>query len=222
MIKKVEASSPGTNEEDLQYILDNIDVDNYFDYMAFEMFFGNSDPGNIRFYKLDGEGQKWKWIFYDADYGLFNSGFDSPTSYLKESGAGQQKINNTLIRKLLENEEMLHKFLTRLGEIYQVFTTDFMTELFRRNGRNAGAGNGAALCALGRGKRQEHQHGFAHHAGRRDAVLEHPSGLHAQRAEKASRPISMKWCRKNGSLAMIRCSSTLVRSRELPPDAIRD
>ena len=130
MIKKVEASSPGTNEEDLQYILDNIDVDNYFDYMAFEMFFGNSDPGNIRFYKLDGEGQKWKWIFYDADYGLFRSGFDSPTSYLKESGAGQQNINNTLIRKLLENEEMLHKFLTRLGEIYQVFTTDFMTELF--------------------------------------------------------------------------------------------
>ena len=127
MINKVEASSPGTNEEDLQYILDNIDVDNYFDYMAFEMFFGNSDPGNIRFYKLDGEGQKWKWIFYDADYGLFNSGFNSPASYLKESGAGDQKINNTLIRKLLENEEMLHKFLTRLGEIYQVFTTEFMT-----------------------------------------------------------------------------------------------
>ena len=25
---------------------------------------------------------------------------------------------------------MLHKFLTRLGEIFQVFTTDFMTELF--------------------------------------------------------------------------------------------
>lgn len=130
MIKKVEASSPGKNEQDLQYILDHIDVDNYFDYMAFEMFFGNSDPGNIRFYKLDREGSKWRWIFYDADYGLFNSKFDSPTSYLKPKGAGQQLINNTLIRKLLENDEMRHKFLTRLGEIYQVFTTEFMTELF--------------------------------------------------------------------------------------------
>jgi len=130
MIKRVEASSPGTNEADLQYILDNVDVDNYFDYMAFEMFFGNSDPGNIRFYKLDGEGQKWRWIFYDADYGLFNSQFNSPRSYLKQSGAGQQNINNTLIRKLLENDEMKHKFLMRLGEIYQVFTTEFMTELF--------------------------------------------------------------------------------------------
>ncbi len=130
MIKRVESSSPGTNEADLQYILDNIDVDNYFDYIAFEMFFGNSDPGNIRFYKLDGEGQKWRWIFYDADYGMFNSKFNSPKSYLKQSGAGQQNINNTLIRKLLENDEMKHKFLMRLGEIYQVFTTEFMTAKF--------------------------------------------------------------------------------------------
>ena len=130
MIKRVKASSPGTSESDLQYILDNIDVDNYFDYMALEMFFGNSDPGNIRFYKLHKEGSKWRWIFYDADYGLFRSGFDSMTSYLKETGAGEQKIDNTLIRKLLENKDMQHKFLTRLGEMYQFFTTEKMLEIY--------------------------------------------------------------------------------------------
>ncbi len=130
MIAKVKKSSPGTNTDDLQYILDNIDIDNYFDYMAFEMFFGNSDPGNIRFYKLKQEGSKWKWLFYDADYGLFRSGFDSVTSYLKDSGAGQQKIDNTLILKLLENDEMKDKFLTRLGEIFQYYTTDKMLEIF--------------------------------------------------------------------------------------------
>ena len=120
MIKRVKASSPGTSESDLQYILDNIDVDNYFDYMALEMFFGNSDPGNIRYYRLKTEGSKWRWVFYDADYGLFRSGFDSVTSYLKDTGAGEQKIDNTLIRKLLENKEMQDKFLTRLGEILPV------------------------------------------------------------------------------------------------------
>lgn len=128
MISKVKTLSPGKNAEDLQYILDNIDVDSYFDYMAFEMFFGNSDPGNIRYYKLKAEGSKWKWIIFDLDYGLFNSGFNSPYSYLKEKGAGDQYIDNTLIRKLLENSQMLDKFLTRLGEIYQVLTTDFMLE----------------------------------------------------------------------------------------------
>ncbi len=128
MISKVKTLSPGKNAEDLQYILDHIDVDNYFDYFAFEMFFGNSDAGNIRFYKLDAEGSKWKWIIYDLDYGLFNSGFNSPYSYLKEKGAGDKRIDNTLIRKLLENDEMRDKFLTRLGEIYQLFTTDFMLQ----------------------------------------------------------------------------------------------
>ncbi|MBP3540581.1 MAG: lamin tail domain-containing protein [Clostridia bacterium] len=127
MIERVEKSDPANNPEDLQYILDNIDVDNYFDYMGFQMFFGNSDPGNIRFYRLKTEGSKWKWLFYDADYGLFKSGFDSPTSYLKQKGAGEQNINNTLIRKLLENDQMRDKFLTRLGEIYQFMTTETMT-----------------------------------------------------------------------------------------------
>lgn len=128
MIDRVKKSSPGKNEEDLQYILDSIDVDNYFDYMAFEMFFGNSDPGNIRFYKLHGAGQKWKWIIFDLDYGLFDSKFNSPKSYLKKEGAGSAHIDNTLIRKLLENDEMKHKFLTRLGEVFQTFTTPFMLE----------------------------------------------------------------------------------------------
>ena len=130
MIKRIKSSSPGTSEKDLQYILDNVDVDNYFDYMAFEMFFGNSDPGNIRYYRLKTDGSKWRWIFYDADYGLFRSGFDSMTSYLKETGAGEQKIDNTIIRKLLENKDMQDKFLTRLGEIYQFFTTDRMLTLY--------------------------------------------------------------------------------------------
>ncbi len=130
MIKRIKASSPGTSQSDLQYILDNVDVDNYIDYMAFEMFFGNSDPGNIRFYRLKQEGSKWRWIFYDADYGLFRSGFDSMTSYLKETGAGEQKIDNTIIRKLLENQDMLNKYLARLGEIYQFFTTDKMLSIY--------------------------------------------------------------------------------------------
>lgn len=132
MIKRIKASSPGTSEKDLQYILDNIDVDNYIDYMCFELFFGNSDPGNIRFYRLKAEGSKWRWLFYDADYGLFRSGFDSMTSYLKESGAGEQKIDNTILRKLLENKEMQDKFLTRLGEIYQYFTTEHMLTLYNQ------------------------------------------------------------------------------------------
>ena len=129
-IAKVKTLSPGKDAEDLKYITDRIDVDNYFEYMALEWFVGNSDPGNIRYYKIKGEGHKWRWIFYDADYGMYDSGFNSPVSYMDPKGAGKENMDNTLIRKLLENKEMKEKFLRRMGEIFQVFTTQVMTDTF--------------------------------------------------------------------------------------------
>lgn len=129
MIKKIKASDPANNEEDLQYILDNVDVDNYFEYIALEMFVGNSDIGNLRAYRIDGEGNKWKWIFYDADYGMFSSGFNSPKSYTKAKGMGDQNIDNTILLKLLEVPEYKDKFLTKLGDIYQFFTTEKLLEI---------------------------------------------------------------------------------------------
>ena len=106
MLNTIKTLSPGTKAEDLQYILDRVDVDSYFDYLAIEMFFGNSDIGNTMFYKLPGKDQKWKWLVFDLDYGLFSSSFDSPKSYTKPKGMGDKLINNTIFLKLLENKQM--------------------------------------------------------------------------------------------------------------------
>ena len=129
MRNKIKEGDPANNPEDLQYILDNVDVDNYFEYLAFEMFFGNSDPGNIRFYKLNQEGAKWKWIFYDSDYGMYNSQFNSPRSYTKESGMGEKNINNVIFLKLLSVPEYKDKFLLKLADIYKTFTTEYMLSI---------------------------------------------------------------------------------------------
>ena len=126
MLKEFANLSPNTRAEDLQYIYDHVDVDSYIDWLAIKMFFGDSDPGNIMFYKLPTEGSKWKCLLFDLDYGIYNSGFNSPWSYLKEVGMGQQKINNTIFRKLIESNEIRDQFLTRLGVIFQTLTTDVM------------------------------------------------------------------------------------------------
>ncbi len=126
MLKKIKEGDPARNPEDLQYILDNVDVDNLFEYMALEMFVGNSDIGNTRYYRLYGEGQKWRWIWYDADYGLFLSAFNSPRSYTKENGMGDQKIDNTIFRKLLSVPEYRDRFLQKFGDVFQTFTTEHM------------------------------------------------------------------------------------------------
>ena len=126
LLDRVKASSPGRNAADLKYITDNVDVDSYFDYLAIEMFFGNSDIGNTMFYKLPGPGQKWKWLIFDLDYGMFSSSFNSPKSYTKPKGMGDKLINNTIFLKLLENEQMKQKFLERLAYVYRTLTPDVM------------------------------------------------------------------------------------------------
>ena len=126
MIKKIKAGDPAKNPEDLQYILDNVDVDNLFEYIAFEMFFGNSDIGNTRFYRTNQEGSKWKWVLYDVDYGLYMSTFNSPKSYTKEKGMGEKGIDNTILRKLLSVPEYKDRYLTIYGTIFRKLTTDHM------------------------------------------------------------------------------------------------
>ena len=93
------------------------------------MFVGNSDIGNTRFYRLKGTDGKWKWIWYDADYGLFMSNFDSPKSYTKTKGMGQQNIDNTIFRKLLSVPEYKDKFLRKLGDVFKFLTTRKMLEI---------------------------------------------------------------------------------------------
>ncbi|MDO5022345.1 MAG: lamin tail domain-containing protein [Eubacteriales bacterium] len=125
MVKKIRNSSPATNPEDMQYILDNIDVDNLFDYIIFEMFFANTDSGNIRCYRVPGG--KWRWIIFDMDYGLFRAVNDGVKNMMNPKGHGANNdIDNTIWLKILENKEMLDKFLTRFGEIFRFFTTDKM------------------------------------------------------------------------------------------------
>ena len=126
MLKKIKAGDPAKNPEDLQYILDNVDVDNLFEYIAFEMFFGNSDIGNTRFYRFKTEGSKWKWVLYDVDYGLYMSSFNSPKSYTKEKGMGEKNIDNTIFRKLLSVPEYKDRYLTIYGRIFRTLTTEKM------------------------------------------------------------------------------------------------
>ena len=126
MLKKIKAGNPAKNPDDLQYILDNVDADNLFEYIAFEMFFGNSDIGNTRFYRFPGG--KWKWVLYDVDYGLYNSKFNSPKSYTKEKGMGEKNVDNTILRKLLSVPEYKDRYLTIYGRIFKKLTTQFMLD----------------------------------------------------------------------------------------------
>ncbi len=129
MVKKLKSSSPNKKKADREYLDANVDVESYLDWFAIKMFFADSDPGNVLYYKLPVEGSKWKCLIFDMDYGMFKSTFDSPKSYMKNSGMGQQNIVNTVFKKILEVDEYRKLFFEKMGKIYQALTEDVMNEV---------------------------------------------------------------------------------------------
>ena len=117
--------------ENLKYVTDRVDVQNYFDYQIAEIFWANSDNGNIKYYKVPGG--KWKWILYDMDWAMNNSQ-NMPVSWNtfnhvfdpKGTGVGDA-FETTLSTALLANDDMRELFLERLSYyMTNVFTTDKM------------------------------------------------------------------------------------------------
>ena len=108
----------------MKYLEQEIDIDSFLDWFAVEMYFGNADIGTGRIYKVPGG--KWKCLVQDLDYGLFLSDYNAVSNYLKEEGMGEQEINNTIFRKILEVDQYRKSFLTKLGKLYKALTTEVM------------------------------------------------------------------------------------------------
>lgn len=116
----------------------NFDIDNMFDYYIFESFYGNSDPGNVRFYRNTKSGDgKWRYLVFDMDWGLFSATYTEKgkeyaragvSYYMNESGAGTHHIKSTLfLRRLVQVPKYRDKFLKRYGELFNtVLTTENM------------------------------------------------------------------------------------------------
>ena len=124
LLAKVKGCSPAENPEDLEYMEQEIDIDSFLDWLAVEIFFGNSDAGTGRIYRVPGG--KWKCLLQDLDYGLYLADYNSVRSYLKPEGMGQLNIDNQIFRKILETEKYRNLFLTKLGKLYQTLTTEVM------------------------------------------------------------------------------------------------
>ena len=124
LLKKLPDTDPANNPEDLACLEQEVDIDSFLDWLTVEMYFGNSDIGTGKVYRVpDG---KWKCLIMDLDYGLYDSGFNSVYSYLKEAGMGQIAINNIIFRKILEVPKYKELFFTKLGNLFKSLRTSVM------------------------------------------------------------------------------------------------
>lgn len=113
-----------SKKEHYDYVCSQVDIDNYIDYLCTQIWIGNTDLGNVKFFKI--AGGKWTWILYDTDFAFFNS--SDPTLSIMLSPMSNTAYDlrcRRLATKLIKNEEFKEKFLTRLAwHINEVWTEE--------------------------------------------------------------------------------------------------
>ena len=72
-----------------------MDVDNYLDYVAIEMYTGNTDLLNVKRYRSADEDGRWRWILFDMDWGLNILDTNWVRRWLDPEGAGSGKKTST-------------------------------------------------------------------------------------------------------------------------------
>ncbi len=132
MIQFLEKNSMA-NPANYAYIQSQMDVDNFMQYQIAQIFFNNQDAGgNIKFWRPQEEGGKWRWIMYDTDWGFglhSTKGykFNSLDFHTKDDGPSwpNPPWSTLILRKLLENPEFKQKFVSRFADhLNSTFASD--------------------------------------------------------------------------------------------------
>ena len=123
------------NAADREYLLSQIDVDNWFTHAAYAMIIGNADANNTRYYRFPGG--KWKFMVHDLDVGCCNGDDLVVDLYLRRKTDKASSVPHWPITALLEVPEYRDKFLRRLAEVIQTnFLYDTQSEPVLTRWRN--------------------------------------------------------------------------------------
>lgn len=110
-----------SKKENYDYICGLVDIDNYIDYLIAEIFFCNTDTGNIKFYRE--HGGKWKWVIFDLDMAMrteatWETDYNSIKNLFNPEGHGSNNSFSTVLQcGLLKNEQFKQKFINRYAEL---------------------------------------------------------------------------------------------------------
>ena len=111
-----------TENTNYNYVATQIDIGNYIDYQIAEMFFANYDwpANNVKLWKPQSEGGKWRWIFYDLDNSFkqyeYNM-FVHCTNTDESIGWPNSPKSTFLFRNLMLNNQFENQFIKRYVEL---------------------------------------------------------------------------------------------------------
>ncbi|MBQ1564779.1 MAG: CotH kinase family protein, partial [Clostridia bacterium] len=125
------------NQADYDYVCSQIDADQFAMYCAFEIIIGNTDTGNIKWWRSSEKDNKWRWIQYDYCWAMNG---DNPSQaaekstgyrrdffwrYFDPAGHGAAHFSTVLGRSMLSNNEFVKIFLKYCAYFFnEVYTPE--------------------------------------------------------------------------------------------------
>ena len=113
-----------------EYLKTQIDMQELCNYLIVESYYGNTDLGNIRYWKAyDG---KWRWMLYDLDWSLWNTSISMsyPVIYKKIPAATYLASTYTISRRLYRNNEFKDLYLSTLSKhLKETFAPNRMNKI---------------------------------------------------------------------------------------------
>ncbi|HSL93320.1 MAG TPA: lamin tail domain-containing protein [Bacillota bacterium] len=104
------------NPDHYAYVQTKMDVTNYIDYWITQIYFGNTDSANIRFWREQSDEGKWRWIVYDLDWGFFTWNHNTLVYVTHPAGTGYaSRLSTTIMYNLMQNNDFRQEFVERLA-----------------------------------------------------------------------------------------------------------
>lgn len=114
-------------QSNYEQVLTQMDITNYIDYFSAEIYHINADwpHNNIRFWRSPDFDGKWRFIYYDTEFGKGLYGSASTQANKDELNRvinDDRSVHSMMFKSLLENEHFRHGFVNR--------SADFMNTIY--------------------------------------------------------------------------------------------
>ena len=113
-------------------VCSQVDIPSFIDYLITEIFFANGDTGNVKCFRQNSKGEKWRWVMFDFDMTMRPDSLWTSINTLKNMfhpvGHGHaHAFSTTLQRALIRNDDFKKQFIDRYTELLNtVFMPDHM------------------------------------------------------------------------------------------------
>lgn len=104
-----------TNKKVYEYIKTQLDVQEFVNYLIVESYYGNTDQGNIRYWKSTNG--KWRFMLYDLDWSLWNTSLSYNYPVLNTESPAVTNLSSVyeIARRLYKNKEFKDLYLSTLS-----------------------------------------------------------------------------------------------------------